>query len=221
MSKTINFGENVQGYTIPVLNEREIRASGGLLFLVLFASIMQVHFEGDFLVLKYFVTVFFTDMIIRVFVNPTFSPSLILGRLIVGKQVPEYVGAPQKRFAWKIGLVLATLMFFSLVVINTHSFLTVISCLVCLLFLFFETAFGICLGCIFYRWYYKEKAEYCPGEICDVKAKQEIQKISKTQIVIVLCFVVFVLSAILLFNDTFSTKPNDLWDVLTSMQSSK
>ena len=162
MSKTINFGETVEGYNIPVLNEREIRASAGLLFLVLFASIMQVHFEGDFLVLKYFVTVFLTDMIIRVFVNPTFSPSLILGRLMVSNQVPEFVGAPQKRFAWKIGLVLATLMFFSLVVINTHSFLTVISCLVCLLFLFFETAFGICLGCIFYRWYYKEKAEYCP-----------------------------------------------------------
>lgn len=217
MSKSINFGENVQGYNIPVLNEREIRASAGLLFFVLFASIMKVHFEGDFLVLKYFVTVFFTDMIIRVFVNPTFSPSLILGRLIVGKQVPEYVGAPQKRFAWKIGLVLATLMFFSLVVINTHSFLTVISCLVCLLFLFFETAFGICLGCIFYRWYYKEKAEYCPGEICDARSKQDIQKISKTQFAILLCFVVFVLTAIFLFHDTFSTKPNGLNDVLNSI----
>jgi Domain of unknown function (DUF4395) len=217
----INFGETVAGYNIPVLNEREIRASAGLLFLVLFASIMQVHFEGDFLLLKYFVTVFLTDMIIRVFVNPTFSPSLILGRLIVGKQVPEYVGAPQKKFTWKIGLVLAASMFFFLVILNLHSFITAVSCLACLLFLFFESAFGICLGCLFYRWYYKEKAEYCPGEICDAKAKQDIQKISRAQIAIIFCFVVFVLSAILLFNDAFSKKPNSLSDVFNSLQFAK
>ncbi len=32
MSKLINFGENVEGYAIPVLNEREIRAAAGILF---------------------------------------------------------------------------------------------------------------------------------------------------------------------------------------------
>jgi hypothetical protein len=42
---------------------------------------------------------FLTDFIIRVFVNPKFSPTLIIGRLIVSNQVPEYVGAPQKKFA--------------------------------------------------------------------------------------------------------------------------
>ncbi len=33
MSKTIQFGEIVEGYNIPVLNEREVRASAGILFL--------------------------------------------------------------------------------------------------------------------------------------------------------------------------------------------
>ena len=33
MSKIIKFGEDVQGYSIPVLNEREIRAAAGILFL--------------------------------------------------------------------------------------------------------------------------------------------------------------------------------------------
>jgi hypothetical protein len=215
------FGENVDGYTIPVLNEREIRASAGLLFFVLFASIMQVYFEGSFLWLKYFVTAFLVDMILRIFVNPKFSPSLILGRMIVVNQVPEYVGAAQKKFAWKMGLVLATLMFLFLVVLNLHSVITAFSCLACLLFLFFETAFGICLGCLFYRWYFKANAQYCPGEICDVKIKHDIQKISKTQITIVLCFAVFVLSAMLLFNDKFNEKPNNLWDALTSIRSTK
>ena len=118
MNNAIQFGENVEGYNIPVLNEREIRASAGIYFLVLFASIMLVHFEGNFLILKYFVTIFLTDFIIRIFVSPKFSPSLILGRLIVSRQVPEYVGAPQKKFAWKIGLGLATIMFFLLIVVN-------------------------------------------------------------------------------------------------------
>lgn len=41
MNKIIKFGENVEGYNIPVLNEREIRASAGILFLVIF--IVTLH----------------------------------------------------------------------------------------------------------------------------------------------------------------------------------
>lgn len=210
-NKAIRFGEYVEGYAIPVLNEREIRASAGLLFFFLFASIMEVHFEGDFSLLKYFVTLFLPDMIIRIFVNPAFSPFLIFGRWIVRNQVPEYVGAPQKKFAWKIGLVLATFMFVLLVVANFHSYITAISCLACLLFLFFESAFGICLGCVFYRWYYKEKAAYCPGEICAARARQDIQKISRTQVVVILVFAALVFTVILLLNERFTEKPMGLW----------
>ena len=39
-----NFGELVEGYTIPVLNEREIRASAGILFLAVFLSLMFIVF---------------------------------------------------------------------------------------------------------------------------------------------------------------------------------
>ncbi len=219
MDKVIKFGETVKGYNIPVLNEREIRAAAGVLFLVLFFSVMLVLFEVNFLLLKYFVIIFLTDLVIRVFVSPKFSPSLIIGRLIVGNQVPEYVGAAQKKFAWKIGLVLSTLIFFLLIVVNSHSFITGSICIICLVFLFFESAFGICLGCLFYDWFYKEKAQHCPGEICNVKIKQDIQKTSKVQIVIVLGFIVCILLTIFLFNDSFRENPNDLWDMLSSAQS--
>ncbi len=107
MKKIIQFGEDVEGYNIPVLNEREIRASAGILFLLVLISLMLILFKGDFLPTKYVITVLLTDFIIRVFVNPKFSPSLIIGRLIVRNQVPEYVGAKQKKFAWVIGVVLA------------------------------------------------------------------------------------------------------------------
>ena len=138
MDNILKFGEDVQGYNIPVLNEREIRASAGMLFLVMFISLMLILFKSNFLLIKYVIVFFLTDFIIRVFVNPRFSPSLIIARLIVRNQVPEYVGAQQKRFAWMIGVVLAALMFIFLVVVNAFSPITGITCLTCLIFLFFE-----------------------------------------------------------------------------------
>jgi hypothetical protein len=93
MNKTIIFGEDVEGYNIPVLNEREIRASAGILFLFVFMSLMLVLFKQNFLLIKYVITFFLTDIMTRVFINPKYSPTLIIGRLIVGNQNPEYVGA--------------------------------------------------------------------------------------------------------------------------------
>src|SRR5512136_2126023 len=159
MNKIIQFGEEVEGYSIPVLNEREIRASAGILFLILFISILVAALKGNFLLIKYAITIFLTDISVRVLVNPRFSPSLIIGRLIVRNQVPEYVGAQQKKFAWIIGMFLSGTIFVLLVVMNGTSPITGIGCLLCLVFLFFETAFGICLGCKFYSMFYKEKAQ--------------------------------------------------------------
>src|ERR1043165_9989213 len=129
MKKLIQFGEQVEGYDIPVLNEREIRASAGILFLATFLSLMLILFKGNFLPIKYVITIFLTDFLIRVFVNPAFSPSLIIGRLIVRNQVPEYVGASQKKFAWTIGVILSATMFVFLVIVNATSPITGITCL--------------------------------------------------------------------------------------------
>ncbi|HEX9511857.1 MAG TPA: DUF4395 domain-containing protein [Puia sp.] len=216
MNKTIQFGEEVAGYNIRVLNEREIRAAAGILFLATFLSLMFILFDNNFLPIKYVITLFLTDFAIRVFVNPKFSPTLIIGRIIVGRQTPEYVGARQKRFAWIIGLVLSATMFIFMVLVNAYSPITGIICLICLLFLFFESAFGICLGCKFYPLFFKEKAQYCPGEICDVKSKQEIQKTSVTQWMIVLGFALFVILLGTYFNAYFSKKPYDLFGLYAS-----
>jgi hypothetical protein len=217
-NKTIKFGEDVEGYTIPVLNEREIRAAAGILFIMMFVSIFLAATRGEFLLLKYAVTIFLTDLLVRVFINPKYSPSLIIGRLIVRNQVPEYVGAKQKKFAWIIGVVLASTMFILMVIVNSYSPITGIICLVCLIFLFFETAFGICLGCKFYTLVYKEKAQYCPGEVCDAKSKQDIQKTSGIQVFIVLGFIAYITLTVFLFNDTFSVKPHNLFGTENSVK---
>src|SRR4051812_9778976 len=111
MNKLIRFGEDAEGYNFRVLNEREIRAAAGIMFLAIFISLMFIMFKNNFLPIKYVLTVFLPDFIIRVFVNPRFSPTLIIGRWIVSNQVPEYVSAPPKRFAWIIGVALSAVMF--------------------------------------------------------------------------------------------------------------
>ena len=219
MNTLIQFGENVEGYNIRVLNEREIRASAGILFLATFVSLMLILFKNNFLPIKYVITFFLADFIIRVFLNPKFSPTLIIGRLIVRNQVPEYVGAQQKKFAWVIGVALSATMFFFMVLVNSYSPITGIICLVCLVFLFFESAFGICLGCKFYSLFHKEKAQHCPGEVCDKKSKQDIQKISAAQLFIVFAFVAFIFLAAWLFNDYFNKQPYDLFGIFDSSKS--
>ena len=211
MNHIIKFGEDIEGFKIPVLNEREIRAAAGLLFLMMLIAVLLVLLKGDFLILKYGVTIFLTDILIRVFINPRFSPFLIIGRLIVKNQTPEYVGAPQKKFAWLIGVALASIMFILLVVVNSYSPITGIICFICLIFLFFETAFGICLGCKFYSIFYKEKAQYCPGEVCETKSRHIIQKTSGAQILIILGFIVYIFVAVLLFKDSFNKRPIELF----------
>jgi len=218
MNKTIQFGEEVEGYSIPVLNEREVRAAAGILFLATFISLMMIMFRNNFVPIKYVITLFLTDFIIRVFINPKYAPTLIIGRLIVRNQNPEYVGAKQKKFAWIIGLVLSLTMFIFMVLVNSYSPITGIVCLICLIFLFFESAFGICLGCIVYKWVYKEKAQYCPGEVCDVKAKQAIQKTSIIQLLIVAGFIAYIFIVSLLFHKTFQEKPYDLFGIFGNEQ---
>jgi hypothetical protein len=98
-NKIFSFGEKVEGFDVKVLNEREVRASAGILFFFAMISFMNALLLGNFYMTKIFVIIFMVDFFIRIFINPKFSPSLILGRFFVKNQKPEYVGAPQKKFA--------------------------------------------------------------------------------------------------------------------------
>lgn len=213
MEKIIKFGEDVEGYNIPVLNEREIRAAAGILFLATFTSLMCILFNANFIPIKFVITFFLADFVIRVFINPKFSPTLIFARLIVRNQMPEYVGAAQKKFAWIIGVVLSATMFYFFIIVNAYSPITGIICLICLIFLFFESAFGICLGCKFYPLLFKDKVQYCPGEVCDVKQKHNIQKTSASQFLILFAFIAFIFLTVYLMNARFSEKPYDMFGI--------
>lgn len=181
MSQRVEFGEVVDGYAVPVLNEREIRAAAGMLFLATFLSLLFILFKGNFVPIMFVIPAFFVDFLIRVFVSPRYAPSLVAGRLIVGNQTPEYVAAKPKRLAWLIGVALSGVMLGLMVIANTYSVITGLICLLCLVFLFSESVFGICLGCKLYPLVYREPPTLCPGEVCEVRARQPIQKTSGRQ----------------------------------------
>jgi len=197
MSNIFGFGEVVEGYGVKVLNEREARAGAGLLFLFAFISFINCMVTKSLLMTQIFIGVFLVEFIIRVLVNPKYAPSLIIGRFIVNNQVPEYVGASQKRFAWSLGLGLAVLLFGLTIVFPTstpigeeslHNALIGLSCMTCLFLLYFESVFGICFGCKIYNKFNKEESQYCPGGVCERKDRQACQKISFTQVGVLVLF---------------------------------
>ena len=211
MNRNKQFGENVEGYAIPVLNNREIRATAGIMFLLAFISLILILSNGNFVPVKYVLSVFVVEFFIRLFINPKYAPLLIIGRIIVSNQNPEFVGAEQKKFAWFIGFTISVIMFFLLVIMNAFSPITGFACLICLILMFSESAFGICIGCKLYGFIKKDKAQYCPGEICDIKQKYDIQKISVKQWLVLFGLVLFIALLFILFQEQFSVKSHNLF----------
>src|SRR5512135_2652636 len=133
-----SFGEAREGYPVPVLNERAVRAAAGLLFAFALASFMNAWLVGNFRPTRVFVVAFLVDFALRLFISPRFAPSLIVGQWFVRRQQPEYVGAPQKRFAWAIGFALALAMAWLVVLNRVVGPVNLLICATCLALLFFE-----------------------------------------------------------------------------------
>jgi hypothetical protein len=145
-------------------------------------------------------------------INPKYAPSLIIGRFMVNNQVPEYVGASQKRFAWNIGLGLAVLLFILTILFpsttaigeeSLHNALIGLSCMTCLVLLYFESVFGIFLGCKIYNKFNDDESKYCAGGVCKKEDRHECQKTSLSQIAVLIVFV-----AILIVSIVFLLKGN-------------
>ena len=79
------------------------------------------------------------------------------------------------------------------------------------MFLFCETAFGLCIGCKLYALVAREKPEYCPGEVCEVGARQEIQRTSTAQLLMVLGLVAYLVLVAALFHAGFGERPHALF----------
>lgn len=176
--KIFSFGEYINGHSYKVLDERVMRGSAGIMLLL-----GSIAFTNGFILQKYEIIPYISGFLwlnfaIGLFINPKFSPTVLLAKLMVRKQSALPIGAVQKKFAWSLGLLLATGIFvLSLYLLTDVSYFGSVCrlCVICLVLLYLETAFGICVGCKMYKWAVAIKllpkpAERpnCMGDSCDI-----------------------------------------------------
>ncbi len=160
----------------PVVNERSVRATAGIMFVIGFFTFSYVFFTKDYTPIVYVVSVFWLEFFLKSVFQPHWSIFGVFGRWITRHQKPEYVGAIQKRFAWSLGVIMATAMMVVSVGFDIRGIAPFVICMTCLFFMWLESSCGICVGCKIYGWMLDKKLlaqpEYkpaCPGGACSLK----------------------------------------------------
>lgn len=178
----ISFGEYLNGSAYKVLDERRMRASAGIMLLLGMIAFVNGFILNEYIVITYIAGFLTLNFLVGIFINPKFSPTVFIGYLFVRKQSPLPIGAVQKKFAWSLGLGLSTTIFIlSIYLLDDVTYFqpVCILCLICLVLLYFETAFGICIGCMLYRLTIylnilpkpKENPN-CMGDTCDIETEE-------------------------------------------------
>jgi hypothetical protein len=175
------FGERIDGLELhgqpadyPVLNERAVRAGAGIMLVMAGFAFAHAALLQNLFFIKILIVVFLVEFGLRIFLSPKVAPIAALGSFIVRKQKPDYVGAIQKRFAWSLGFLMALSMLIIVNFMGIRGVVPLVFCLVCLLLLWFETSFGICLGCKIYDvalkfgWIKHDVKHACPGRACAI-----------------------------------------------------
>jgi len=173
-NKIFQFGEYVDEYDFKVINERDARASTGIMFLFGTLSLFSFILTQNIFWANLFTITFILEFFIRVFINPKYAPYMLLGSLIVSNQEPDWVEASPKKFAWVLGVILALIMSYY-IIFNILTPVRLGVCLLCLSLMYAEAVFGICLGCIIYKrlnvTLYK-----CPGGVCSMPQEKKSNK---------------------------------------------
>lgn len=174
----ISFGEYIEGKEYKVLDERSMRASAGIMFLFGLVASINGFILQNFEVIPYLSGFLVFNFLVGIFINPKFSPTVIISSLFIRKQSPLPIGAVQKKFAWSLGLMLSGSIFvLSLLTLKDASYFEPVCflCIICLVLLYLETAFGICVGCKIYLLAIKAKLlpkptakPNCMGDVCEV-----------------------------------------------------
>lgn len=158
-----------------VLDERAIRATAGIMFLVWILTVTYTFFTKNFSVVNIILPLFFLNFLVLVLWGPKYSPVSKLGKFFVRKQKPEYVGAIQKRFAWSLGLVMSFTVMLLIFGFGVRGILPLSLCSVCLVLMWMETSLGICVWCKIYYWLIKkgvftepEHKPACPWGACTI-----------------------------------------------------
>ena len=174
----MGFGEINGTDTFEIVDERQMRASAGLMFLLGLVAFINAFLLQRFIVVPYISGFLLLNFIIGLFINSKYAPTMILAGFITRKQSKLPIGAIQKKFAWSLGLGMASLIFVLSIFLQTNILFfesVCFWCIMCLVILFLETAFGICLGCKLYFLAIKlglkkepKVKPNCMGDSCEV-----------------------------------------------------
>jgi hypothetical protein len=150
----LGFGEVRDGIAFKVVDERVVRGSAGLMLLLGSIAAINGFILKNYGVLPWLSGFLVLNFALGVLVGPKVMPTFALARLLTWRQQPLWVGAVQKRFAWSLGLALSLSIFgLSFELMADASWFNAVCrlCLICILFLYLESAFGICVGCQLYK----------------------------------------------------------------------
>ncbi len=162
MTNIFQFGEGVPGYDYRVINERDARASAGIMFLFGIISFFSFIMTHNLFWAEVFTLTFILEFAIRVFVNPLYAPYMVLGSLFVSNQHPDWVEAAPKKFAWILGIGLGLVMAYFIV-------------------------FGICLGCLIYK-RFNVDLQNCPGGVCETPPAKRGSMLQKVTVLALFAF---------------------------------
>ena len=147
------YGQRIAGLDVggkelqaAVFNENEVRAAAGLTMVIGAVAFAYAYFDGEYVLLQIAASVFFVEFLIRVTVGLRYSPMGIIARALTRNQPPQWVSAKPKRFAWMLGLGLATAMTVILAVGITGALPRTL-CGICLTLMWLESVLGVCMGC--------------------------------------------------------------------------
>ncbi len=174
----ISFGQHIEGTPYKVLDERVMRASAGIMLLLGLIAFVNGFVLDKYEIIPYISGFLALNFLIGIFLNPKYAPTYFVASRIVKGQSPLFIGAIQKKFAWSLGLLMSGVIFIlSLFLLKDPSYFKPVCfiCLWCLAFLYFESAFGICVGCIIYHFFIRVKIlkqpeikPNCMGDSCDI-----------------------------------------------------
>ena len=157
------------GHNFPVVNERSVRASAGLMLLLGVFGWFELLYTGSQSTLRLFAIVFIFELAIRILLGVRWAPVLMIGAFLVRKQSAEWSELRPKETAWIIGMLYASVACFAVAwVPGLPSWAMLATCGVCLLLLFFESAIGFCLGCWLHTRFSKTPPQLCPSGACRV-----------------------------------------------------
>jgi hypothetical protein len=152
----LRFGERIPGLTrdgralrAAVVDERVVRAAAGITLMIGAVAFSYAYFARQYIPLQAAASLFSVEFATRVTLGIRHSPVGLLARAMMHGQPPEWVSAKPKRFAWTLGLVMATGMT-AITNSGIRGYLPRTICLACLTLMWMESALGVCLGCRIY-----------------------------------------------------------------------